>query len=135
MWIHNRRENVGKSQKANSWWIEESKKLWGKSDQIWTLNRLIHFIIITQFTDKQIPINPSVDFLYLSVYMFDISLEVNFGDDPARPFLFDIERTCPGLILENIQHLFWRLRYVIIWCKSFYFDDFNLFIDGIKVCH
>jgi hypothetical protein len=35
--------------------------------------------------------------------MFDVSLEANFGDDPARPFVFDIGGTYPGLVIENIQ--------------------------------
>jgi hypothetical protein len=42
------------------------------------------------------PISPSVDFLYPSVEMCCVSLEVNFGNDPAKPFAYNIEE-CPGM--------------------------------------
>jgi hypothetical protein len=91
-----------KSRKKNkSQFLWDAQKVVGKKClnlNIIPPNSFIHF------TDQQILINPSVDFLYPSIYMFDVSLEANFGDDPARPFIFDIEGTCPGLVVENIQH-------------------------------
>jgi hypothetical protein len=51
---------------------------------------------------KQIQINPSADCLYPLVTMrdfADMTLETNFGDDPAKPFKYDIEK-CPGLGLD-----------------------------------
>jgi hypothetical protein len=51
---------------------------------------------------KQIPINPTADCLYPLVKMgdyADMSLETNFGDDPAKSFKYDIEK-CPGLGLQ-----------------------------------
>jgi hypothetical protein len=51
---------------------------------------------------KQIPIKRLADFLYPIVSMgdyADMSLLTNFGDDPAIPFKYDIEK-CPGLGLN-----------------------------------
>jgi hypothetical protein len=43
--------------------------------------------------------NPSVDYLFPTVCMRNFTLEANFGDDEAKPFVYDVE-TCPGLVLE-----------------------------------
>jgi hypothetical protein len=52
------------------------------------------------FTGKQIPINPTVDFLIPTVSIRDILVEANFGDDQqAKPFKYDIGK-CPGLVLD-----------------------------------
>jgi hypothetical protein len=49
-------------------------------------------------TGKPIPISPSVHRLYPTVTMGKyMSLEANFGDNPAKPFSFDIAK-CPNLI-------------------------------------
>jgi hypothetical protein len=46
---------------------------------------------------KPIPINPSVRRLYPTVTVWkDTSLESNFGDDPTKPFRYDIAK-CPRL--------------------------------------
>jgi hypothetical protein len=46
----------------------------------------------SHFIGRQIPISPSVDRLFPAIEMFDVlSLEANFGDDPAKPFKFDVE--------------------------------------------
>jgi hypothetical protein len=53
-------------------------------------------------TGKQIQINPLADCLYPMVKMndyADMTLETNFGDDPAKPFKYDIEK-CLGLGLD-----------------------------------
>jgi hypothetical protein len=51
---------------------------------------------IIKFEGKKIPISPLVPFLYPTVYMDNVSLEANFGDNPAKAFKYDIEK-CPGL--------------------------------------
>jgi hypothetical protein len=48
------------------------------------------------FVGKQMPISPSGDCLYPTLEIRNDSLEANFGNDPAKPFEYDIE-TCPGL--------------------------------------
>jgi hypothetical protein len=53
---------------------------------------------------KPIPIRPSVDVdrLFPSVYVENIIVEANFGDDPeGEPFEYDIEN-CPGLGLACV---------------------------------
>jgi hypothetical protein len=50
----------------------------------------------------QFPINPTVDYLIPTVTLLDdMSLEANFGDNPAKPFEYDIKK-CPGMGLEWI---------------------------------
>jgi hypothetical protein len=51
---------------------------------------------------RQIPIDPTVEHLFPSVPLWDdMSVEANFGDNPAKPFEYDI-RHCPGMGLEWI---------------------------------
>jgi hypothetical protein len=50
---------------------------------------------------KQIPISPSVAFLYPTIRMWEFYSEANFGDDPAKPFEYDV-KNCPGLGLACI---------------------------------
>jgi hypothetical protein len=52
----------------------------------------------SQITDKQKAI-PSVNCVYPTVAVYNTSFEANFGDNPAKPFKFDIAK-CPDLILE-----------------------------------
>jgi hypothetical protein len=54
------------------------------------------------FSDRQIQINPTVDHLVPTVALRDgVSVEANFGENPAKPFEYDIEK-CPGMGLEWI---------------------------------
>jgi hypothetical protein len=57
----------------------------------------------SKFAGWKIPISPTVDRLFPSVTMlWKVSLlEANFGDDPAKPFQYDIN-TCPGLELDCV---------------------------------
>jgi hypothetical protein len=49
-------------------------------------------------TGKPIPIKPVIHGLYPTVTIGkNTSLEANFGDDPAKPFSFDITK-CPRLV-------------------------------------
>jgi hypothetical protein len=48
------------------------------------------------FTGEHIPISPSVDYLYPTLEMHNVSLLANFGTDPDKPFCYDIEK-CPGM--------------------------------------
>jgi hypothetical protein len=49
-------------------------------------------------TGKPISISPSVHHLYPTVTVgMNTFLEANFGDDPDKPFSFDIAK-CPNLI-------------------------------------
>jgi hypothetical protein len=59
---------------------------------------LLHYI-----SDCQFPIDPTVDHLVPTVSFWDddISLEANFGDNPAKSFEYDIKK-CPGMGLEWI---------------------------------
>jgi hypothetical protein len=52
-------------------------------------------------TGKQVPIAPSVDRLFPTVRKVKVPLEANFGDNPAKPFKFDIDK-CPGLVVNEI---------------------------------
>jgi hypothetical protein len=53
--------------------------------------------IFTHFIGRQIPISTSVDRLYPAIEMlYMMSSEANFGDDPAKPFKFDV-KNFPGL--------------------------------------
>jgi hypothetical protein len=53
-------------------------------------------------TGKPTPISSSVHRLYPTVTIEeDTSLEANFGDNPAKPFCFDIAK-CPQLIYPQI---------------------------------
>jgi hypothetical protein len=44
-----------------------------------------------------------VDYLFPTVTLWDemSSIEANFGDNPAKPFAYDIQK-CPGMGLEWI---------------------------------
>jgi hypothetical protein len=42
------------------------------------------------------PISPAVDCLYPTIQMCRVSVEANFGNDPAKPFAYNIEK-CPGM--------------------------------------
>jgi hypothetical protein len=58
--------------------------------------------IVYCFPGKQIQIKPLTDFVYPMVLMrdfADMTLKTNFGDDPDKPFKYDIEK-CPGLGLN-----------------------------------
>jgi hypothetical protein len=57
----------------------------------------------SNYADRKIPISPEVDELFPTVttLSIDSSLEANFGDDPAKPFEYDI-KNCPGLGLTCI---------------------------------
>jgi hypothetical protein len=56
-----------------------------------------------KFAGKKIQIRPTVDRLFPTVTMWDYEpfLEANFGDNPAKPFEYDI-KNCPGLGLACI---------------------------------
>jgi hypothetical protein len=41
-----------------------------------------------------------VDRLFPTVRKLYVPLEANFGDDPAKPFKYDIDK-CPGLNLSD----------------------------------
>jgi hypothetical protein len=49
-----------------------------------------------QFIGRKFPIAPTVDHLFPTVQLFLLKLNTNFGDDPAKPFSYDIKK-CPGL--------------------------------------
>jgi hypothetical protein len=49
-----------------------------------------------QFAGKQMPISPSMDCLYATLELCHASMEANFGNDPAKPFAYNIEE-CPGM--------------------------------------
>jgi hypothetical protein len=51
---------------------------------------------LCSFAGKQMPISPSVDFLYPTLEMRYVSLEVNFGNNPDKPFAYNIEK-CPRM--------------------------------------
>jgi hypothetical protein len=55
-------------------------------------------IKLCPFIGKPIPISigPSVDCLYPTVHMCNVSAEANFGTDPAKPFEYNIGK-CPGM--------------------------------------
>jgi hypothetical protein len=54
------------------------------------------------FSDHQIPIDPTVDHLFPTVALrYDIPLEANFGNNPAKSFEYDIKK-CPGMEVEWI---------------------------------
>jgi hypothetical protein len=40
-----------------------------------------------------------MDQLYPTVSICEMSVKANFGDDPAKPFKYDIEK-CPGMVFE-----------------------------------
>jgi hypothetical protein len=67
---------------------------------------------ICVFLGKPIPIGPTVDRLFPTVRMANLSVEANFGDDLAKPFKYKID--CSGLVLE-----FERIR----WEGINYDDD------------
>jgi hypothetical protein len=55
-----------------------------------------------KFAGRKIPISPAVDRLFPAVTMTPgVSIEANFGDNPAKPFEYDI-KNCPGLELACI---------------------------------
>jgi hypothetical protein len=57
---------------------------------------------INYFSGRQFPIDPTVDHLLPTVSLWgDMSVEANFGDNPAKPFEYDIKK-CPGMELEWI---------------------------------
>jgi hypothetical protein len=58
-------------------------------------------IIFKSILGKQIPINPSVSRLFPTVRMQEWYTEANFGDDPAKPFEYDV-KNFPGLGLACI---------------------------------
>jgi hypothetical protein len=46
------------------------------------------------------PINSTANLLYPTVSMSGYgSVLANFGDDPAKPFSYDIKK-CPGMVFE-----------------------------------
>jgi hypothetical protein len=47
-------------------------------------------IIFCSFLGKQMPISPSADCLYPTLEMRNVSLKANFGNDPAKPFAYNI---------------------------------------------
>jgi hypothetical protein len=52
------------------------------------------------FSGKQIPIKPSVDYLIPTCTIWDIALEANFGADlDNKPFKYDTS-ACLGLAFE-----------------------------------
>jgi hypothetical protein len=53
----------------------------------------------TQFSGKQIPISSPSDYLTPTIRVKKINVEVNFGDNPAKPFKFDINK-CQGLVFQ-----------------------------------
>jgi hypothetical protein len=53
----------------------------------------------TQFTGKPISIEQREKQLVPVVHIFNVSLEANFGQDPGRPFKFDMDK-CPELAFE-----------------------------------
>jgi hypothetical protein len=54
------------------------------------------------FLGRQIPIELTVDHLFPAVQCWDeMSVEANFGDNPKKPFEYDIKK-CPGMGLEWI---------------------------------
>jgi hypothetical protein len=54
------------------------------------------------FPGRPFPIDPTVDCLIPTVKLCDqMSLEANFGDNPAKLFEYDIKK-CPGMGLEWI---------------------------------
>jgi hypothetical protein len=56
----------------------------------------------SKFAGRKISINPTVDRLFPAVAIVaNVSIEANFGDDPAKPFEYDIQN-CPGLELACI---------------------------------
>jgi hypothetical protein len=58
-------------------------------------------IRLSIFTGKPIPISPSVDCLFPTVWLLSSSVEANFGDNLAKkPFKFDYNK-CPGLNLQT----------------------------------
>jgi hypothetical protein len=59
---------------------------------------ILNFNDLVKFTGKQIPVNSTVKLLYPTVTMPGMaSVEANFGDNPAKPFCYAIEK-CPGLV-------------------------------------
>jgi hypothetical protein len=57
----------------------------------------------SKFAGQKISINnPTVDHLFPAVQLFaNTTLKANFGDDPTKPFEYDI-KNCPGLELACI---------------------------------
>jgi hypothetical protein len=52
---------------------------------------------MNEFAGKKIPISPVENCLFPTIKICgDICLEANFGDDPTKPFIFDILK-CPEL--------------------------------------
>jgi hypothetical protein len=59
-------------------------------------------MVFVKFTGKQIPINTTANTLYPTVSMYGFgygSVVANFGDNPAKPFSYDIKK-CPGIVFE-----------------------------------
>jgi hypothetical protein len=59
-------------------------------------------MVFVKFTGKQIPIISTATSLYPTVSMYGFgygSVEANFGDNPAKPFKYDIKK-CSGLVFE-----------------------------------
>jgi hypothetical protein len=55
-----------------------------------------------KFLGRKIPISPTVDRLFPAVkIMANESIEANFGNNPAKPFMYDI-KNCTGLELACI---------------------------------
>jgi hypothetical protein len=78
-----------------------SQNEWTQKFETLLLNN--YYNIFKSIIGNQIPISPSpsVVFLFPSIRMREFYSEVNFGDDPAKPFEYDI-RNCPGLGLACI---------------------------------
>jgi hypothetical protein len=53
-------------------------------------------IELCSFAGKKMPISPSLAFLYPTIEISHVSVEANFGNDPAKPFAYSIEK-CPGM--------------------------------------
>jgi hypothetical protein len=57
----------------------------------------------SKFAGRKIPITPTVDRLFPTVLLFgsDAIVEANFGDNKAKPFVYDLEK-CLGLELACV---------------------------------
>jgi hypothetical protein len=56
-------------------------------------------VYYAQFLGKQIPISPTSNHLIPTIRAKQIAVEVNFGDNPAKPFKFDLKK-CHGLVFQ-----------------------------------
>jgi hypothetical protein len=74
--------------------------LMGEFIRVCSGKTVVFEIRIQNFAGKPIPISPSVDLLYPTVWISWASVEANFGNNLAgKPFKFDYNK-CPGLDME-----------------------------------